>query len=139
MRCGWPIPTTSTSAMFMWMPTAPSVCAMAMARVVRQCVQTRCRSKTPSSTRRSTPTRVTAAERPGLTPALPVDYWFNGDFAETLSADQPDTYTSLEQMFEKGVGTRTAFQFVSPDSSLFIPANAPIVQGEPYFGTKWAP
>jgi hypothetical protein len=80
-----------------------------------------------------------AAERPGLTPALPVDYWFNGDFAETLSATQPYTYTSLQQMFEKGLGNRTTFQFVSPDNSLFIPTDAPIVQGEPYFGTKWAP
>ena len=80
-----------------------------------------------------------AAERPGLTPALPVDYWFNGDFADTLSATQPYTYTSLQQMFEKGLGTRTTYQFVSPDGSLFIPTNAPIVQGEPYFGTKWAP
>jgi hypothetical protein len=80
-----------------------------------------------------------AAERPGLTAALPVDYWFNGDFAETLSAAQPYTYTSLQQMFEKGLGTPTTYQFVSPDGSLFIPTNAPIVQGEPYFGTKWAP
>ena len=80
-----------------------------------------------------------AVDRPGLTPALPVDYWFNGDFAETLSAAQPYTYTSLQQMFEKGLGTRTTFQFVSPDNTLFIPTNAPIVQGESYFGTKWAP
>ena len=42
-------------------------------------------------------------------------------------------------MFEKGLGARTTFQFVSPDNTLFIPTNAPIVQGEPYFGTKWAP
>jgi sugar lactone lactonase YvrE len=80
-----------------------------------------------------------AADRPGLTPALPVDYWFNGDFAETLSAAQPYTYTSLQQMFEKGLGTRATFQFVSPDKTLFIPTNAPIVQGESYFGTKWVP
>jgi sugar lactone lactonase YvrE len=80
-----------------------------------------------------------AVDRPGLSPALPVDYWFNGDFAETLSAAQPYTYTSLPQMFEKGLGTRTTFQFVSPDKTLFIPTNAPIVQGESYFGTKWAP
>jgi len=80
-----------------------------------------------------------AADRPGLIPALPVDYWFNGDFAETLSSTQPYTYTSLQQMFEKGLGTRTTCQFVSPDNSLFVPTNAPIVQGEPYFGTKWAP
>ena len=80
-----------------------------------------------------------AVDRPGLIPALPVDYWFNGDFAETLSAAQPYTYTSLQQMFEKGLATRTTFQFVSPDNTLFIPTNAPIVQGESYFGTKWAP
>jgi hypothetical protein len=80
-----------------------------------------------------------AIDRPGLTAALPVDYWFNGDFSETLSATQPYTYTSLQEMFEKGLGTRTSLQFVSPDNSLFIPTNAPIVQGEPYFGTQWAP
>ncbi len=80
-----------------------------------------------------------AVERPGLTAALPADYWFNGDFAETLSATQPYTYTSLRQMFEKGLGSRTGFQFVSPDNSVFIPTNATLVQGEPYFGTKWAP
>ena len=80
-----------------------------------------------------------AVERPRLIAALPVDYWFNGDFAETLSATQPYTYTSLRQMFEKGLGSRTTFQFVSPDKSLFIPTDAPLVQGEPYFGTKWAP
>ena len=28
---------------------------------------------------------------------------------------------------------------MSPDNTLFIPTAAPIVQGEPYFGTKWAP
>jgi sugar lactone lactonase YvrE len=80
-----------------------------------------------------------AVERPGLTPALPVDYWFNGDFAETLSTTQPYTYTSLQQMFQKGLGTPLNFQFISPDKSLFIPTDAPIVQGDPYFGTKWAP
>ena len=80
-----------------------------------------------------------AAARPGLIPALPVDYWFNGDFKETLSVTQPYTYTSLQQMFENGLGTSPAFQFVSPDNSLFIPTDAPIVQGPPYFGTKWAP
>jgi sugar lactone lactonase YvrE len=80
-----------------------------------------------------------AVDRPGLIAALPVDYWFNGDFVETLSAAQPYTYTSLRQMFEKGLASRTTFQFVSPDKSLFIPTDAPLVQGEPYFGTKWAP
>ena len=80
-----------------------------------------------------------ATDRPGLVAALPVDFWFNGDFANTLSATRPYTYTTLEQMFDKGLGTRKTYQFVAPDNSLFIPTDAPIVQGEPYFGTKWAP
>jgi hypothetical protein len=78
-------------------------------------------------------------ERPGMTAALPVDYWFNGDFAETLSAKQPYTYTSLQSMFEDGLSAPPVFQFVAPDNSLLIPADIPLVQGEPYFGTKWTP
>jgi hypothetical protein len=81
----------------------------------------------------------TSTNHPGLTVAMPVDYWFNGDFANTLSSTQPYNYTSLDQMFEKDLSTRKSFQFVSPDNSLFIPTDAPIVQGEPYFGTKWTP
>jgi sugar lactone lactonase YvrE len=77
--------------------------------------------------------------RPDLTAALPVDYWFNGDFANTLSSSQPYTYTTLEQMFNKGLSTPKEFQFVSPDNSVFIPTDRPIVQGEPMFGTKWTP
>jgi hypothetical protein len=80
-----------------------------------------------------------ATEHPGLTAALPVDYWFNGDFADTLSATQPYTYISLSEMFEKDLSSRKTFQFVSPDNSIFLPTDQPIVQGEPYFGTKWAP
>ena len=70
---------------------------------------------------------------------MPVDYWFNGDFANTLSARPPYTYTSLDQMFTAALGARTTHAFVAPDQSLFIPTNLPIVQGEPFFGTKWAP
>jgi hypothetical protein len=77
--------------------------------------------------------------RPGSTAALPIDYWFNGDFANPLSSTQPYTYISLTQMFEKALTARKTFEFVSPDNSLFVPTDAPIVQGEPYFGTKWAP
>jgi hypothetical protein len=80
-----------------------------------------------------------SSDHAGLIAALPVDYWFNGDFANTLSATQPYTYTTFEEMFRKGLGSGKAFQFVSPDNSLFIPTDPPLVQGEPYFGTKWAP
>lgn len=80
-----------------------------------------------------------ASNHAGLIAALPVDYWFNGDFTNTLSATQPYTYTSLDEMFRNGLGSRKALQFISPDGSLFIPTDPPLVQGEPYFGTKWAP
>ncbi|WP_220399005.1 SMP-30/gluconolactonase/LRE family protein [Granulicella sp. WH15] len=78
-------------------------------------------------------------ENAGLTAALHVDYWFNGDFASTLSATRPYTYTTLQQMFETNLSSRKQLQFISPDHTLFIPTDPPIVQGEPYFGTKWAP
>jgi sugar lactone lactonase YvrE len=80
-----------------------------------------------------------AAEHNGMTVAMPVDYWFNGDFSNTLSATQPYTYTTLQDLFTRSLGTRTTHAFVAPDHSLFVPTNLPIVQGEPFFGTKWAP
>jgi sugar lactone lactonase YvrE len=80
-----------------------------------------------------------ATERPAATAALPVDYWFNGDFANTLVGHAPYTYISLDQMFIGNLSERKHFQFVSPDHSLFIPTDLPIVQGPPYFGTKWTP
>jgi SMP-30/Gluconolactonase/LRE-like region len=44
-----------------------------------------------------------------------------------------------DRCLRRGLGSGTTFQFVSPDKSLFIPTDAPLVQGESYFGTKWAP
>jgi len=60
----------------------------------------------------------------------------NGDFINTIS---PDTYeyVSLEQMFFKLMTTRPQYQYVSPDRSVFIPADEAFVQGPPYFGYKF--
>ena len=80
-----------------------------------------------------------AAEHAGMDVAMPVDYWFNGDFANTLSPEPPYSYTTLQQMFTTALETRTSKDFVAPDRSLFIPTNEPIVQGELFFGTKWVP
>ncbi len=80
-----------------------------------------------------------AAERTRMTVAMPVDYWVNGDFAETLSAEPPYHYRSLRQMFTTSLETTATHVFVAPDNSLFVPTNLPIVQGEPYFGSKWVP
>ncbi len=77
------------------------------------------------------------AERPGMTAALPVDYWVNGDFTSTLSTKTYE-YVSLDQLFAKDVSTRKPYQYVSPDRTLFIPSGAAFVQGPPYFGYKFA-
>ena len=78
-----------------------------------------------------------AADRAGLTPVLPVNYWVNGDFTNTLSTDTYE-YVSLDDMFRKLVTNRNRYQYVSPDRTVFIPADEVFMQGEPYFGWKWA-
>jgi hypothetical protein len=78
-----------------------------------------------------------AADRPGLTPVLPVDYWMNGDFTDTLDLRNLQ-YTTLEQMFTRHVGTRRTYNYMSPDHTLFIPADEAFIQGPPYFGYKFA-
>jgi sugar lactone lactonase YvrE len=77
------------------------------------------------------------AERPGMTAALPVNYWVNGDFTNTLSTETLE-YVSLDQMFTKVVSARKPYQYVSPDRTLFIPSEEVFVQGQPYFGYKFA-
>jgi len=81
--------------------------------------------------------REPAAERPGMTAVLPVNYWVNGDFTNTLSTDTYE-YVSLDQMFLKLVTTRRPYQYVSPDRTTFIPADEVFVQGPPHLGYKWA-
>jgi sugar lactone lactonase YvrE len=78
-----------------------------------------------------------SAERPGMTAILPVNYFVNGDFTNTLSTETYE-YVSLDQMFTKVVSTRKPYQYVSPDRTLFIPADDAFVQGQPYFGYKFA-
>jgi sugar lactone lactonase YvrE len=81
--------------------------------------------------------RESAEERPGMTVVLPTSYWVNGDFSNTLSTKTYE-YPTLDQMFRKVMTTRKRYQYVSPDRSLFIPADEVIVQGEPYFGAKFS-
>ncbi len=78
-----------------------------------------------------------SAERPGMTAVLPVNYWVNGDFTNTLSTETY-AYVSLSQMFSKVVSTRKPYQYVSPDRTIFIPAEEALIQGPPYFGYKFA-
>jgi sugar lactone lactonase YvrE len=78
-----------------------------------------------------------SAERPGMTAILPVNYFVNGDFTNTLSTENYE-YVSLDQMFTKIVSRPKPYQYVSPDRTLFIPAEDAFVQGQPYFGYKFA-
>jgi sugar lactone lactonase YvrE len=56
--------------------------------------------------------------RPGMTPVLPVDYWRN------------------ENDFPEAVTRKKAYQFVSLDHSVFIPAGEDFVSGSLYYGSK---
>jgi sugar lactone lactonase YvrE len=78
-----------------------------------------------------------AAERPAMAALLPVNYWVNGDFTNTLDPKTLE-YVTLEEMFEKLVTTRKPFNYVSPDGAVFIPSEDVIVQGPPHLGYKWA-
>jgi sugar lactone lactonase YvrE len=80
--------------------------------------------------------RQPAAPRPGMSAVIPVDYWVNGDFSNTLNTDTYE-YVTLDEMFRTTMLTRKPYQYLSADHSIYIPANEVFVQGEPYFGTKW--
>ena len=71
-----------------------------------------------------------SAERPGMTAILPVNYWVNGDFTNTLSTRTYE-YVSLDQLFAKVITTRKPYQYVSPDRSLFIPGEDALFRGLP--------
>jgi sugar lactone lactonase YvrE len=77
-----------------------------------------------------------SVDRPGMTAILPVSYWVNGDFTNTLSTATYE-YTTLDQLFSKVVSTRMPYQYVSPDGTAFIPGDDAFVQGQPYFGYKF--
>jgi hypothetical protein len=81
--------------------------------------------------------REPAADRPGMNAVLPVSYWVNGDFTNTINPDTLE-YTSLDEMFRQRMTTRKAFQYVSPDRTVFIPADEVYVAGPPHLGYKWA-
>jgi sugar lactone lactonase YvrE len=80
-----------------------------------------------------------AAERPGMTALLPVNYWVNADFLTNVLDTKTYEYVSLDQMFTRLVTTRPLYQYVSPDGTLFIPSDDAFVQGAPYFGYKFGP
>ncbi len=57
----------------------------------------------------------------GAAAVLPVNIWDNGEFANQLDLETYE-YTTLAQMFARGVSTPKAREYVSPDGSIFLPA-----------------
>jgi hypothetical protein len=68
------------------------------------------------------------APHPGAAALLPVNVWDNGEFANQLNTGTYE-YTTLAQMFARDVGTAKAKAYVSPDGSLFLPADRVFRQG----------
>jgi sugar lactone lactonase YvrE len=59
------------------------------------------------------------APRPGMTPVLPVNYWWGGwSSSDALSVKRP-------------------YQFLSPDGSTFVAAGKDFVTGQLYYGSKF--
>ena len=69
-----------------------------------------------------------ASAHPGATAILPVNYWNNGEFEDQLHPATL-TYTTLAQMFLKDVSTPRQREYLSPDSSVFLPAGRVFQQG----------
>jgi sugar lactone lactonase YvrE len=81
--------------------------------------------------------RQPAEPHPNMSAAVPVDYWVNGDFKNTLNTETYE-YATLEGMFRSKLSTQKPYQYVSPDRSVYIPETEVFVQGESYFGSKWS-
>ena len=72
-----------------------------------------------------------AAERPGMTAILPVNYWVNGDFTNTLSTATYE-YVSLDQLFTKVVTTRTTLPIcLAGPHAVYSGARMPSCRGRP--------
>jgi Pectate lyase superfamily protein/SMP-30/Gluconolactonase/LRE-like region len=61
---------------------------------------------------------VPSETRPGMTPALPVDYWRN------------------ENDFLQSVPRKPDYQFITPDGTTFLPSDENFVSGKLYYGSK---
>ena len=71
-----------------------------------------------------------AASHPGALALLPANYWNNGEFHDQLDLDTM-RYTTLPEMFARDVSTPRTREYVSPDSSVFLPAGRVFQQGPP--------
>ncbi|MBE7157262.1 MAG: SMP-30/gluconolactonase/LRE family protein [Rhodospirillales bacterium] len=68
--------------------------------------------------------------------AMPVDYWVNGDFSNTLNTADYE-YVTLDEMFRRKMEQAKPYRYMSPDRSVAVPVNEPFLQGDSLTGFKW--
>jgi hypothetical protein len=77
----------------------------------------------------------TAADgRPGITTAVPANYWNNGEFMDRYDS-RTDRFATLAGMFARHIAEPNPRQYVSPDGSLVLPAYRTFQQGP---GWRWS-
>lgn len=76
-----------------------------------------------------------AQPRPDARVILPANYWNNGEFRDQLDPKNY-TYATLPEMFARDVETPRPKGYVSPDSSVFLPAARVLDQGSADY-TGW--
>ncbi|MGN6620337.1 MAG: glycosyl hydrolase family 28-related protein, partial [Sphingomonas sp.] len=75
---------------------------------------------------------------PGVTTLLPGNWWINGEFKDQLDPDA-DHFTTLAEMFARHAARPKAWEYVSPDGSLALPAFRVFEQGPPdHTGWRWS-
>jgi sugar lactone lactonase YvrE len=77
-----------------------------------------------------------AAVHPGAEALLPVNYWNNGEFEDQLDTNTL-TYETLAEMFAADVSTPKSREYVSPDGSVFLPADRVFQQGPATDSSGW--
>jgi hypothetical protein len=86
------------------------------------------------------------APRTGMTPVLAADHWklrntlltFDPPYPALPEQLQAGKYSAPDSSILKPAVQRTAYQYVSPDGTLFMPAGEDFVTGALYYGVKMA-
>jgi hypothetical protein len=72
---------------------------------------------------------------PGVSLAIPANYWNNGEFKDRYDP-KSDRFTTLAEIFAADIAVAAPRQYVSPDGSLALPAYRTFPQGP---GWRWSP
>jgi hypothetical protein len=79
-----------------------------------------------------------AADHPGASAVLPVNWWNTGEFKDQLDLETYQ-FTTLAELFARDMAAPRAQEYVSPDGSLVLPAYRVFQQGPPdYRGLRFS-